>query len=423
MSQLAQDTFIRADQSGFGAASDGKTWARDAGVGVSNIVSNQGKIGPGGNDSQFVLGSGTAGTINILCRVKSGDAGNVAAVLFRYSSTGGASPNGYRAGIFGGNLVVDKYVSGTRTNIGSTSVSYVVGEEWWIRAVASSTSIKATAWKDGTSEPGTPQLNLTDSSNSTGKYGVSVFMNADFTYFDSLTVTDNQSATQATKDISSRFRLLAQSTKDIASRFRLSAQRTKDLSARLRLFAISTRDTTTRLRLLATSTRDISSRIRLSAQSTRDLAARLRLQAAGTLKDIQARVRLSALQTRDMATRLRLLATLSRDLSLRVRLSASRTRDVQGRVRLLALLMRDVTARLRLQASAGGVTQDISMRLRLIVSAHATITLTSPRGALSLLATRGTITLTSPRGTIVLYATRGTATLEATRGDITLEGI
>lgn len=360
MSQLAQDTFLRANQSGLGTASDGKTWARDAGVGVSNIVSNQGKIGPGGNDSQFVLGSGTAGTINILCRVKSGDAGNVAAVLFRYSSTGGTNPNGYRAGIFGGNLVVDKYVSGTRTNIGSTSVGYNVGEEWWVRAVASSTSIKATAWKDGTSEPGSPQLNLTDSSNSTGLYGISVFMSNDFTYFDSLTVTDNQSAVQATKDISSRFRLLAQSTKDIASRFRLSAQNTKDLSARLRLFATSTRDATTRLRLLATSTRDI-------------------------------------------ATRLRLLGTLSRDLSLRVRLSASRTRDVQGRVRLLALLKRDVATRLRLQASAGGVTQDISMRLRLIVSTHATITLTSPRG---------TLTLTSPRGAITLFAARETVTLE-----------
>jgi hypothetical protein len=200
MTVLSSDTFSRANQSNFGTASDGETWVRDAGVGVSNIVSNQGKIGPGGNDSQFVLGSQTAGTINILCRIKSGDAGNVAAVLFRYSNSG--SINGYRAGIFGGNLIVDKYVAGVRSNIGSTSVGYVVGEEWWIRAVASSTSIKATGWKDGNAEPGSPQLNLTDSSVASGQYGISVFMSNDFTYFDSLTVTDNQaSATTVTQSI------------------------------------------------------------------------------------------------------------------------------------------------------------------------------------------------------------------------------
>lgn len=192
MTTLSTDTFIRADQSGFGTASDGETWVRDAGIGVSNIVSNQGKIGPGGNDSQFLLGSQTAATINTLCRVKSGDAGNVAAVLIRYSTTGGT--NGYRAGIFGTNLIVDKYVTGVRSNIGSTNVSYVVGDEWWVHAIMVGTSLTVAAWKDGGSEPA-PQLSLTDASiSAAGRYGVSVFMNADFTYFDHLTVTDNQAS-------------------------------------------------------------------------------------------------------------------------------------------------------------------------------------------------------------------------------------
>lgn len=393
MTTIAQDTFVRSDQSGFGTASDGKVWTRDAGVGTSNIVSNQGRIGPGGNDSQFVLGSGTAGTINILCRVKSGDSGNVAAVLFRYSSTGGTNANGYRAGIFGGSLVLDKYTAGARSNIGSTSISYVVGEEWWVRAIANGSSITVRAWKDGTAEPGSPQLIVTDSTHTTGLYGVSVFMSNDFTYFDSLTVTDNQSATQATRDISSRLRLLAQNARDLATRFRLSASSVRDLPARLRLFATQTKDTATRLRLMALSTRDISSRVRLSAQRAQDLATRLRLQTGATLKDISARVRLFAAQTGDIGTRLRLSAITARDLSLRLRLATGSTRDMRARLRLLALLRRDVSARLRLAAGTGSVTQDISMRLRLALPTHASMTLHAPRGVMILAAPRGTITL------------------------------
>lgn len=192
MGNLAIDSFVRPNAAGLGTASDGQVWVRDTGIGQSNIVSNQGRIGPGGNDSFFLIGSGTAGTVNCLCRIKSGDATNVAAVLFRYSSTGGSNVNGYRAGIFGANLIVDRYVSGVRTNIGSTNVGYVVGQEWWVRAIASGSSITVAAWLDGNSEPA-PQLSLTDSSVASGQYGISAFMMNDYTYFDSLTITDNQS--------------------------------------------------------------------------------------------------------------------------------------------------------------------------------------------------------------------------------------
>lgn len=192
MTTLSSDSFARTNASGFGTASDGEVWTRDAGIGVSNIVSNQGRIGPGGNDSQFLIGSGTAPTVNCLCRVKSGDLGNVAAVLFRYSSQSGANNNGYRAGIFGSSLVIDKYINGVRSNIGTINVGYAVGQEWWVRAIASGSSITATAWLDGTNEPA-PQLSVTDGSVSTGQYGISVHMANDFTYFDSLTITDNQS--------------------------------------------------------------------------------------------------------------------------------------------------------------------------------------------------------------------------------------
>jgi hypothetical protein len=362
------------------------------GVGVLNLASNQGRIGPGGNDTHVLLGSGTAATINILCRIKSGDGGNAACVLFRYSNAGSVS--GYRAGFFGSNIVVDKYVSGVRSNIGSTNVSYVTGEEWWLRVVASSTSITVKAWKDGNAEPGSPQVNLTDSSiTSAGQYGISVFMSNDFTYFDSLVVTDNQSATQATRDISSRLRILAQNTRDLATRFRLFATSTRDMPTRLRLFATQAKDTTTRLRLLASSIRDISSRARLSALRAQDVATRLILQAGATLKDVSTRIRLSVSQTGNISARMRLFATTARDLSLRLRLATANTRDVRGRVRLLALLRRDISARFRLAAGTGSVIQDISMRMCLIAPTHATMTLYAPRGTMTLAAPRGTITL------------------------------
>lgn len=191
MTNLAVDSFGRPDQSGFGTASDGQAWTRDAGIGQSNIVSDQGRIGPGGNDSFFLIGSGIAGTVNCLCRIKSDTSGNVAAVLFRYSSTGGTNYNCYRIGLFNSNLMADRFINGSRTGIGSFTTAYNIGEEWWVRAIATGSTITATAWKDGTSEPAA-QLNLTDSNIASGQYGISVFMAGGFTYFDQLTITDNQ---------------------------------------------------------------------------------------------------------------------------------------------------------------------------------------------------------------------------------------
>lgn len=54
-----------------------------------------------------------------------------------------------------------------------TGVTIPVDEKWWIRARIDGTSIKARTWKDGTSEPGSWQIDTTDSSLTTGtKWGV-----------------------------------------------------------------------------------------------------------------------------------------------------------------------------------------------------------------------------------------------------------
>lgn len=343
MGTIAQDSFTRSDQSGLGTSSDGKTWTRDAGIGVSNIVSNQGRIGPGGGDSQFLLGSGTAATVNVLCRIKSGDSGNVAAVLFRYNTTGGT--NGYRAGIFGGSLICDKYVTGSRSNIGSTSISYNVGEEWWVRAIASGTSITVAAWKDGTSEP-SPQLNLTDSSvTSAGQYGISVFMSNDFTYFDSLTITDNQSIVTRTRTITATAALYTTSTRTISDTAALLATNTRTVLTTAALQATPTRVVPTSASLLAMSTRTIPDSAALLATEARTIPDTAALYTTNT-RTISDSAALLATSTRSVPCSAALTATGTNTIPTSAALSATRTRTIPATASLAVLRIIPCTAAL-----------------------------------------------------------------------------
>lgn len=337
MTTLAADNVNRVDQSGFGTASDGQTWARDAGVGVPNVVSNQLRVGPGGGDSHFLIGTGTAATVNCLCRVKSGDSLNAACVLFRYSSTAGTNVSGYRAGIFGSNLVVDRFVSGTRTNIGSTSIGYVIGEEWWVRAIASGTSITVTAWKDGNSEPSSPQLNLTDNGiTSAGQYGLSVFMSNDFTYFDSLTITDNQSGTVVTQSIT-------ESNPTIESFTLTCAASPSEIITLAEAYALSIGASSTETVLNVEQWTIVSaSTITESAQIGESVATILQVAPTETV-------------------------TLSEALSLVLAISKSETNPITERI------------------FAGPPPT--------VEPTHARITMVSPRGTITLIATRGTITM------------------------------
>jgi hypothetical protein len=111
--------------------------------------------------------------------------------------SGGDPTNGYIIYAVGGadassqSLVLDKIVAGTPTNIVFGAYTASGTAATWLRVRLVGTSIKARAWKDGTAEPGTWNIDQTDADLSTGKIGLSAFATAAITVnWDTLTVDD-----------------------------------------------------------------------------------------------------------------------------------------------------------------------------------------------------------------------------------------
>src|SRR5215469_785662 len=75
MTLLASDTFIRANQSGWGTASDSETWASVRGTPVVAIASNEGTFHASGGSSFSImrLGSQTSAGQEVLVRMKPGN--------------------------------------------------------------------------------------------------------------------------------------------------------------------------------------------------------------------------------------------------------------------------------------------------------------------------------------------------------------
>lgn len=257
MTTLSVDTFIRANQSGWGTASGGESWSTVVDSPTLNISSNEGTCSTGAfSDSVMRIGSQTTADINFLMRTKvaNGNAGPV----WRYQD----ASNYYRCvQEDGGTLYLQKRVSGSNTTITTINPSgFSTSSFFWIRIIASGTSIKVTWWLDGNSEPGTPNIDTTDSAiTSAGGYGIgSVGYGGGANSFDSLTVTDNASVTTNTRTSTANAALLQTSTRTATSEAALLRQNTRTSTSSASLLQKNTRTSTSEAALLQQLTRSSS---------------------------------------------------------------------------------------------------------------------------------------------------------------------
>lgn len=193
MAILASDTFVRANQSGLGTASDGEVWTANVTGASSSIVSNQANIASGdGGDMSWFLGNGTAATVNVSIRmlVASGAVGPV----FRGNINGGFF-NGYQVAIFGSNLLFVIETGNSHNVIQSVPIpAFDNTKYWFVRAVMVGSAYSARVWQDGTQEPSSWLFQGTDATYSTGGWGLATNQVATAT-LDNFVVTDNQSTT------------------------------------------------------------------------------------------------------------------------------------------------------------------------------------------------------------------------------------
>lgn len=208
MTVLEQDTFTRANQSGWGTASNGDTWATNIGSPTLSIASNEGHATGISAQALLQLGSTTSADAEVLVRVQTSSTSSTRMGAALRVSTN----NGYigRLSASGNNLVIGKIISGTETDLSTTSFTTSISTFYWIRYRIVGTSHFLKAWAAGSAEPAAWTVNgFTDSSiTSAGGVGVTInasstavtwdfdsFYAVDYPFQDTLTVSDTPSPT------------------------------------------------------------------------------------------------------------------------------------------------------------------------------------------------------------------------------------
>src|SRR6266480_7876449 len=177
---LAQDTFQRADQALWGAASDGQNWEGDANkltvfsIAGSNhtwgqIANNRGNQGQGEQIYNALLGPASE-NVNL---VVSGSVN-----LFRLNANFGVVlrwkdvNNWYKALIDGSDLIVLKRLNGVTTRLGALHFIALSGKTYTLHFRAIGATLFASAWQSDQSEPAHWMIVVSDMSLVSGQGGV-----------------------------------------------------------------------------------------------------------------------------------------------------------------------------------------------------------------------------------------------------------
>lgn len=204
MTNLAVDTFNRADQSDWGNASDGQVWANVGGPGSYRILSNRGHIGNFNNYTINRLGSGTTADIDAEVSINLGDSSlNGAGIAWRVADIN----NGYRLVTFDNSIYLDKYIAGVRTNITNVFIGFSNADQLRMRVQHIGSACKVKLWNLSGSEPGSWAIDVTENSiSSAGYFGLisDLFGGTgvgEVQYYD-FTATDGATGVDYTLDVS-----------------------------------------------------------------------------------------------------------------------------------------------------------------------------------------------------------------------------
>lgn len=224
---LDQDTFTRANASGWGTASSGSTWATSTGSPTLSTASNEGHATGITAMAAMALGSVTSANAEGLVRVKTNNTSSTRmGVMLRQT----ASNTFYHSRLSSNanNMTISKVVSGTNTDLFTAAFTVTAGSSYWIRFKIVGTNLYGRAWPDGSSEPTTWTVSGTDSSIAgAGGFGLTINASSSATTwdFDSFVVTD----ATVKYDVSFRGVISATKAHDVSFRAPVSRLVTKDL--------------------------------------------------------------------------------------------------------------------------------------------------------------------------------------------------
>jgi len=298
--QLDVDSFVRANQSGWGTASGGSTWSTTLGTPTLSIASNEGHATNITAQANMQLGATTSQNAEGLVRVKTN---NASASRMGISLRQTASNTFYhgRLSAAGNNIVIGKVVSGTNTDLFTAAFTVTTGSFYWIRFKVIGTNVMARCWLDGNSEPTTWNVSGTDSSiTGAGGFGLTINSSSTTTTwdFDSFTVTDGN----VYYDTTWRSNISKTTNKDSVWRSNISKTIAKDTSWRGTIGHVIKKDTLWRSNTSKTANKDTVYRGNISKTTAKDSVWRGNVGHT-TTKDTRFRGVLSATTTKDTAYR------------------------------------------------------------------------------------------------------------------------
>lgn len=364
MTILASDTFIRANQSGFGTSSGGQVWSTPRGSGTYSITGNKGvNSANGANFSIARLGSGTATSVEVLVRLEPADTTSNIGTVARYVDTN----NFYYGVLVGGVARIGKDVSGTFTTLASTSVTYTTSNFYWLRFNLVSTTLRLKFWQDGSSEPTSWTVTTTDASLSSGGYGLGSDATGS-TSFDTMTVT-NAPGTRTITPVTAA--LKTTNTRTVPDTAALKTTNTRTVNA------------TTALK--TTTTRTISATAALKTTQARTVPDTVALKTTNARTITPVSVALNTTNTRSISSAAALLTQNARTVGTQVALKTTQTRTIAASATLVKIR---------------SVPCSVSLSTTFVFVPNAMLIV--PSGAASLLVPSGQTTLIVPSGQTTL---------------------
>jgi hypothetical protein len=231
---LSVDTCLRPDQAGLGTSSGGETYTINGSL-TTSISSNEAVVTGSSGFTSALLGAQTTADIDITVRVEQIN-NNFDGVgpTWRSDATGA---NCYFIALYAGTILFAKLVGGGFSSIASTNISEMSGTYYQMHVKMIGNHLQARAWQDGTSEPGTWNIDTTDSTYAAaGRYGMSfnAFSGAGI-HFDHITVTNGTSSTQDTKTAGLRAVVKTKRTLSTGLRARIKTNTTRTSGVRVRV--------------------------------------------------------------------------------------------------------------------------------------------------------------------------------------------
>ncbi len=144
---LAQDTFQRPNQSGWGTASNGATWSTGTGLSVS---ANEGVMSYSGASQFERLGTATIADANGLVRFSVAASSDAVGIILRAQANGNMDLGRYDGA---GHLQFEYRVGSSWTHVSLVNFSPTPNTFYWLRFEVQGPNVFLKAWPSGTAEP------------------------------------------------------------------------------------------------------------------------------------------------------------------------------------------------------------------------------------------------------------------------------